>query len=124
MVKIWYKNSDPTRIISTGKSIGNPDESFIESSIFPDDDEFYLIQNSIIVRKSQAEIDAILAARQAIIDQAAADAAQRDLDIVIKLPSWAQVETAVNNIANLTDAKAFLLKLSRVVYWLAKNKAD
>lgn len=38
------------------------------------------------------------------------------------LPSWNTVQTAVNNIANLTDAKAFILKLAKVVYWLAKRK--
>jgi len=40
------------------------------------------------------------------------------------LPSWDQVETAVDNIANLADAKAFIKKLARVVYWLTKDKAD
>lgn len=40
------------------------------------------------------------------------------------LPSWAQVSTAVDNIANLADAKAYLKKLSRVLYWLARNQAD
>ena len=37
------------------------------------------------------------------------------------LPSWSQVETACDNISSLAEAKAFLKKLSRVVYWLAKN---
>lgn len=41
--------------------------------------------------------------------------------IVTNLPSWAQVNTAVTNISNLTEAKAFIRKLARVVYWLAKN---
>ena len=40
------------------------------------------------------------------------------------LPSWSQVDAAVTNIANLADAKAFLLKLARVVYWLARDRAD
>ena len=37
------------------------------------------------------------------------------------LPSWSQVETACDSISSLAEAKAFLKKLSRVVYWLAKN---
>ena len=41
--------------------------------------------------------------------------------ISTNLPSWTVVETAVDNISSLADAKAFLKKLSRVVYWLAKN---
>jgi len=40
------------------------------------------------------------------------------------LPSWAAVETAVNNISNLAEAKSYLLKLSRVVYLDVKNSAD
>jgi len=46
---------------------------------------------------------------------------QRVLDLTDNLPSWSAVSTAVDNIANLADAKAFLKKLSRVVYWLAKE---
>ena len=63
---------------------------------------------------------------QAELDQQAADAAeqaQRIQDMTDSLPSWAAVETRINNIANLASAKAFLLKLTRVVYWLAKNTA-
>ncbi len=48
---------------------------------------------------------------------------QRNQDLEVNLPSWAQVQTAVNNITNLAEAKAFILKLSRVVYWLAKGSA-
>lgn len=42
--------------------------------------------------------------------------------LIDNLPSWSAVSTAVDNIANLADAKVFLKKLSRVVYWLAKNQ--
>ena len=49
---------------------------------------------------------------------------RRKQDIDNSLPSWSQVETACNNIANLAEAKAFLKKLSRVVYWIAKNRQD
>jgi hypothetical protein len=37
------------------------------------------------------------------------------------LPSWNVVSNAVDNITNLAEAKTYLKKLSRVVYWLAKN---
>jgi len=50
--------------------------------------------------------------------------AQKAQDIIDNLPSWAQVATAVDNIANLADAKIFLKKLARITYWLAKNKKD
>jgi len=51
------------------------------------------------------------------------DAAQKIQDIVDNLPSWDAVETTINNISRLADAKAFLLKLSKIVYWLAKNES-
>ena len=44
--------------------------------------------------------------------------------LIDNLPSWAQVSTAVDNISNLADAKIFIKKLARVVYWIAKDKAD
>lgn len=50
--------------------------------------------------------------------------AQRDQDIIDNLPSWSQVQTTISNISDLADAKVFLEKLTRVVYWLAKNAAD
>jgi len=50
--------------------------------------------------------------------------AQKTKDIIDNLPSWAHVSKAVDNIANLADAKIFLKKLARVTYWLAKNKKD
>jgi len=54
----------------------------------------------------------------------AAIAEARQADLVTNLPSWAQVSTAVNNISNLSEAKDFLKKLSRVVYWLAKDSKE
>ena len=51
-------------------------------------------------------------------------AAARRADLDTNLPTWAQVSDAVDNIGNLAEAKAFLKKLSRVVYWLAKETKD
>ena len=48
----------------------------------------------------------------------------KQLAIVANLPSWSQVQTAINNAANLVEAKVILLKLARVVYWLAKNSEE
>lgn len=55
-----------------------------------------------------AEEDRIAAKAQALIDN---------------LPSWSQVDGAITAIANLADAKAFMRKLARVVYWDVKNQA-
>jgi len=50
------------------------------------------------------------------------DAQQKAQEIADRLPDWATVENVVNNISNLAEAKAYLLKLSRVVYWDVKGK--
>ena len=54
----------------------------------------------------------------------AARAAAKARAILDNLPSWAAVSTAVDNITNLADAKAFIKKLARVVYWDVKNQTD
>ena len=64
----------------------------------------------------QATVDAYLA-REALQDL-------RTKELVENLPNWLRVSNAVDNISNLAGAKAFLKKLARVVYWLAKNTAD
>jgi len=56
--------------------------------------------------------------------QQALDAAQKEQDIADRLPSWQQARQAIDNISNLADAKSFLKKLTRVVYWLARNSKD
>uniref|UniRef100_A0A6M3ILL1 Uncharacterized protein n=1 Tax=viral metagenome TaxID=1070528 RepID=A0A6M3ILL1_9ZZZZ len=48
---------------------------------------------------------------------------QKQEAIIANLPDWTTVSTAVDNISNLADAKVFIKKLARVVYWLAKNSA-
>ena len=68
---------------------------------------FYNSPEQVALR--QAEADRIAAKAQAFLDN---------------LPSWAQVDQAVTNISNLADAKAFIRKLARLVYWLARDKAD
>lgn len=57
----------------------------------------------------------------------AAEAAAQEVKIqafLDNLPSWAAVSRAVDNISNLAGAKVYLKKLSRVVYWIARDKAD
>ena len=50
-----------------------------------------------------------------------ADRKQKAQDIAANLPSWSQVQREIDNIGNLADARRFLKKLSRVVYWDIKN---
>ncbi len=56
--------------------------------------------------------------------QAVLDKAQKEQDLINNMPSWSQVQTTINNISSMADAKAYLLKLSRIVYWGAKNRPD
>ena len=131
-MKVWYKNIDPTKIISFGKSVGNADESSFDvdvpATIDTDsyDMEFYETAPGppkALVRKSQAAIDAIIAARVQSRVDFEAEQAQKKIDINTNLPDWITVGTVADNIANLADAKVFIKKLARVVYWLAKNSA-
>ena len=46
---------------------------------------------------------------------------QKNQAIIDNLPSRAQVRAAILAISNLAEAKAFIGKLTEVVYWLAKN---
>jgi flagellar biosynthesis component FlhA len=66
----------------------------------------------------------ILAAEEAARLAEAARVAAKAQAIVDNLPSWATVDSAITAIANLADAKAFIRKLARVLYWLAKDKED
>ena len=45
-------------------------------------------------------------------------------EVALKLPTWATVETTVNNISSLAEAKTFLLKLARVTYLHIQGKVD
>jgi hypothetical protein len=79
-----------------------------QESITDDHPDFLAWKEAI----EQTEIDS----------QALSDA--KESAINDNLPDWATVETAVDNIGSLADAKTFIKKLARVVYWLVKNKAD
>ena len=61
-----------------------------------------------------------------LAEKEAAEALQtaKQQSLVDNLPSWFLVNDAINNIANLADAKAFIKKLSRVVYLDLKNSVD
>ncbi|KKL94129.1 hypothetical protein LCGC14_1867750, partial [marine sediment metagenome] len=105
--RIWYKNSDPTVVISTGKSSGGTDESFFLSDIKPDDDEFYTIGQGppqVLVRKSQGDIDSIIAARQQVAtdyQQKQADADNEIKNSAFKDLTFSQVENWIDN--NIQD---------------------
>ena len=68
--------------------------------------------------------DSILAAEAAAAQTEADRIAAKAQAFIDNLPSWAQVDTAVTAISSLADAKAFIRKLARVTYWIAKDQAD
>lgn len=128
MPKIWFKLADPTVIISTGKSVGNPDENYFESSATPEDDEFYSIDHSgstpIIIRKSQPEIDIIVAARQQdiqdVIDELNEALGQLSINQIINL-DYSQVTTYINNnVIDLPSAKTVLIEYGKIILGLLK----
>ena len=55
---------------------------------------------------------------------AAAVEAAKAQAIVDNLPSWAAIEAAINAADTIPKLRAIVLKIARVEYWLAKNKAD
>ena len=73
-----------------------------------------------IVDMTQEQKDAVDVAEAAIAAEAARIAA-KEQEFLDNIPNWAEVSTAVDNIANLADAKVFIKKLARVVYWLARD---
>lgn len=73
---------------------------------FVTDEEFALIPT-----KTQAELDA-----EEVVAVKAKKKVAKVQSILDNLPSWSQVEAKINDISNMTEVKAFLLQLSRVVY--------
>lgn len=80
--------------------------------------KFHKVENGEVVLMTQAEQDALLAEEtQAIIDQE--NARILDLDNLMQTDlssiTLAKVDTAIDNIGNLNDAKVFLKKLCRYI---------
>ncbi len=119
--KIWYKNAEPTVIISVNKTVGEADETSFLSDTWPDDQEFYAINHDahpVLVRKVQSAIDAIKAARA----QAIADAKQKRIDAKAQYAlgkfddvTYAQIDTYVDNtMTDLAGAKVVVKRLAKL----------
>lgn len=78
----------------------------------------------------EAGYQAALAADPVELAQAAALAALKAArevkaqDFLDNLPSWAAVKTAIEGATTIAALRVIVLKLARVVYWLARDKAD
>ena len=68
--------------------------------------------------------EAILAAEAAAQAAEEARIAQKQQDIIDNLPSWQQISDAIDAATTIAATKAILKKIARVVYWMAKDKAE
>lgn len=66
-------------------------------------------------------LDPVEIANKAAQELAAAAEVTKAQAIIDNLPSWAEVETAIKSATTIAALKVIILKLARVVYWLAKN---
>jgi hypothetical protein len=57
----------------------------------------------------------------ALVNSKTNDYHQKPLEIETLLPSWSEVESTLNSIANLAEAKVALKRIARVVYLLARK---
>lgn len=44
--------------------------------------------------------------------------------LIDNLPTWAEVEAAIDGVSTIAGLKVVVKKIARVVCWLAKDKAD
>ncbi len=96
----------------------------IENEVSPyDTPENRAIVADVIANYTTLEA-AYLAEQQAAHDAEEARKAAKAQAFLDNLPSWAQVDQAVTNISNLADAKAFIRKLARITYWLARDQQN
>ncbi|VAX17056.1 hypothetical protein MNBD_NITROSPINAE04-866 [hydrothermal vent metagenome] len=129
-MKIWYKNSDPTKVISFGKDSGEADESFFKHDgepVYGFDHKLYDIVNGVLVAKSQKAVDAIKAQRALDQQKEATTKANRVAEISNKLTSMtpAQLDSYIDTgITDLKSAKVYLKRLTRIVQALAKEQED
>ena len=112
--------------------------SLIAAQIDPSKFQIWGLEVHWLVEPTQGELDIVnsiilnydvLAAAylqaQAQAEQAEAlKEQQKQQAIVDNLPAWTQVDAAITAITSLAEAKTFIRKLTRVVYWDVKNSAD
>ena len=131
-MKIGYLDLEPTKVSSINKTVLADGESSFEDvdNIHQGDDpDFYEIEgaptNPVLIRKSQAAIDAILTARE----QAATNYQQKHDEAKSQLTlndlagkTYAQVETWINsNVTNLTSQIAFNKKIAKIILAMLKR---
>ncbi len=109
MIKGLVQDFSPGPVGSEIIWLPNQYLSLLDNKIDPD----FVYPDDPRLTMDQAELD--------MVNEVNADRAQKVLDIQTNLPSWSQVESYLDGLANLAEAKIALKKIARVVYWLAKN---
>ena len=85
-------------------------------------DRFIMIVDGVPVEDPNK--DAILAAEAAAIAAEEARIAAKAQAIIDNLPSWQQVSDAIDAATTIAAIKVIIKKMARIVYWLAKDRAD
>jgi len=81
----------------------------------------------VVTDKTQSKIDtydAEQAAAQAAILAEQERIAQKAKDISTNLPSWSEISTSIDNASTIVAMRVIVKNMARVVYWLAKDKAE
>lgn len=134
-MKIWYRDSDKTKVISFNKSVGESGEGTFDASPLQEmDHDFYEIQWSganpgdgvpSLNRLSQAVIDAIVAVRE----QTVIDYQQKHTDAKAQLKlndlagkTYAQVQTFVDNKISDSGTNEVVKKMAVILLALLKEQ--
>jgi hypothetical protein len=85
-------------------------------------DRFILIQGDQVVEDPNKA--SILAAEAAAAQAETARIAAKAQAVLDNLPSWQEIDDAITAATTIAGLKVIIRKMARVLYWLAKDKAD
>jgi hypothetical protein len=85
-------------------------------------DRFILIQGDLVVEDPNKA--SILAAEAAAAQAEADRIAAKVQAIAENLPSWQEIDDAITAATTIAGLKVIIRKMARVLYWLAKDRAD
>lgn len=116
-MKIVYKGIEGQRVTDMrfeqdGYILKLDEHLYTDAGILLPLTPYHVFQSGAIVYDSaaeQADKAQVAAKAQAMIDN---------------LPSWAEIEAAIEAVSSLAGMKVIVKKLARVVYWLARNQAN
>lgn len=140
---ILYANTNPFPGYIYGWGLVDPDESpdgstlheYVQRKLSSNPDlrlhlrtSYLEITNAIKETKKFDPVNKVLVNQESgditPTDKFELNASAKEQALLDNLPSWSEVATAVDNISSLANAKVFIKKLARVVYWLAKNTEE